>query len=155
MDAFTKALHVSAPSLDQPFGVALWPLFEQLWLQFRRFPPQMFRFVPGVTPMSTLPQSVAVLVTYYVVIFGGRELMKSQQPLRLNFLFKVHNLGLTVLSAGLLALFVEQLLGTVVRKGIFYSICDSDGGWTDRLVTLYYVSCAGIAPLEVLWERES
>ena len=137
MDVLSKA---SPPTLDQPFGVPLWPLFSTLWQQFRSFPPESFRFVRGATPMSTLGETVAALATYYVVVFGGRELMKARPALQLNGWFKMHNLGLTVLSAGLLALFVEQLLGTVVREGIFYSICDSRGGWTDELVILYYVS---------------
>lgn len=89
--------------------------------------------------MSTLKETVAVLASYYIIVFGGRELMKRRGAFSFNPLSIVHNLFLTVLSAGLLALFVEQLLATVVRKGIFFAICDADGGWTNRLVTLYYV----------------
>ncbi|KAE8388729.1 GNS1/SUR4 family-domain-containing protein [Aspergillus alliaceus] len=37
------------------------------------------------------------------------------------------------------SIFVAELLPTVSRKGIFYAICHSDGGWTSRLVVLYYV----------------
>lgn len=51
----------------------------------------------------------------------------------------IHNLYLTIISAGLLALFIEQLLPTLLRHGLFYTICDHRGGWTDRLVILYYV----------------
>ena len=138
MDAL-KTLPTSAPTLDHPFGFPLWPLFEKLWLQFRSFPPQDFRFVPGTTPMSTFAETATGLATYYAVVFGGRQLMKNREPMKLGLLFKAHNLSLTVLSAGLLALFFEQLLGTVVRQGIFYAICDARGGWTDPLVTLYYV----------------
>ena len=69
--------------------------------------------------------------------------MKGREKgFKLNALFMAHNLFLTVVSASLLALFTEQLLSTVVRKGIFYAICDADGGWTRRLVTLYYVGIA-------------
>ena len=142
MDAFAKA---TAPSLDQPFGVPLWPLFSALWRQFRAFPPEDFRFEPGRTPLSTLGGTGAALVTYYAVVFGGRELMKPRPAFQLNAWFKVHNLFLTLLSAGMLVLFVEQMLGTVVRHGVFYSICDARGGWTDKLVVVYYVSCAGRA----------
>jgi hypothetical protein len=130
----------SYPTLDRPFGVEVWPIFEQVWTQFRDFKPQDFRFISGVTPMSTLKETVTALVTYYVIIFGGRELMKSREPFKFNGLFKIHNLFLTVLSGSLLALFVEQLLPTVTRNGIFYAICDANGGWTDRLVVLYYLN---------------
>ena len=134
------AVKLSSPSLDQPFGIAAWPLFDQLWRQFRSFPADRFRFVPGHTPLSTLTSTVAVLTSYYLIVFGGRLVMKSREPLKLGFLFKLHNFALTAVSFSLLALFVEQMLGTVVRKGIFHAICDESGGWTNELVTLYYVS---------------
>jgi hypothetical protein len=130
---------IPLPTLDRPFGIEMWPLFEKIWLQFRNFLPQDFRFTPGVTPMSTLKETGAVLLAYYVIILGGRELMKQREPFKFNPVFKAHNLFLTLLSGGLLALFVEQLLPTVWRHGVFYAICSAEGGWTDRLVTLYYV----------------
>ena len=89
--------------------------------------------------MSTLKETVIVLLSYYIIVFGGRELMKNRPAFKFNPLFMFHNLYLTIISGGLLVLFVEQLLSTVVRKGIFFAICDHDGGWTNRLVTLYYV----------------
>ena len=131
---------VSWPTLDRPFGIEMWPVFEKIWGSVRDFPPQNFRFVPGSTPMSTLKETIAVLTAYYIIIFGGRELMKRREAFKFNPIFKAHNLFLTILSGGLLILFIEQLLPTVVRKGIFYSICDADGGWTHRLVTLYYLN---------------
>jgi hypothetical protein len=130
---------IGVPTLDKPFGIEVWPLFEEIWTKFRSFPPQDFRFVPGKTPMSTLKETAIVLTAYYTIILGGRELMRKREPLKLNGLFKVHNLGLTMLSFALFVLFVEQLLPTIARNGIFYAICSADGGWTHRLVTLYYV----------------
>ena len=136
----SDALKSIMPTLDRPFGVEIWPVFEKVWTQFRSFPPQSFRFVPGSTPMSTIQETVIALAAYYIIIFGGRELMKKREKgFSLNGLFMAHNFILTFISASLLALFFEQLLPTVVRKGLFYAICDADGGWTRRLVTLYYV----------------
>jgi hypothetical protein len=89
--------------------------------------------------MSTLKETVTVLTTYYVVVFGGREIMKRFPALKLNGLFMIHNLYLTVISGILLALFIEQLLPTLWRNGIFYAICNHEGGWTQQLVVLYYV----------------
>lgn len=80
-----------------------------------------------------------MLVTYYVAVLGGRELMRSRRPFQLNGLFMIHNLYLTIISGSLLALFVEQLAPTVWRKGVFFAICDHQGGWTNELVILYYV----------------
>lgn len=67
--------------------------------------------------------------------------MKNRPPFKLNGIFMVHNLYLTVASAIMLALFIEQLLPTVWRRGVFFAICDHRGGWTRELVVLYYVGC--------------
>jgi fatty acid elongase 3 len=136
-------LEIGLPTIDRPFGIALWPLFERLFTPLAGYKPQDFRFAPGETPMSTFQWTATALVTYYIVVFGGRELMRSREAKRLNGLFMVHNFYLTVISGGLLALFLEQLIPTVVRKGVFYGICDYGGGWTDKLVILYYVSAIG------------
>jgi fatty acid elongase 3 len=110
------------------------------------YSPEQFRFLPGKTPISTFPATAGLLLTYYITIFAGREFMKNRAPLNLNSLFMVHNLYLTIISGTLLALFIEQLLPTVWRNGIFYAICNHRGGSTDRLVVLYYVSPLAEAP---------
>ena len=134
-----KAVPFPLPTLDRPFAIELWPIFEKVWTSFRSFAPQDFRFVSGTTPMSTLKETAAVLISYYIIVFGGRELMKNRPAFKLNAIFMLHNLGLTLISGTLLALFIEQLLPTVWRNGIFFAICNEDGGWTKQLVTLYYV----------------
>lgn len=127
------------PTLDQPFGVELWPLFVKVYTAIMGYSPTDFKFVPGVTPMSTFPETAFTLVAYYVIVLGGRELMRNRQPFVVNGPFMLHNFCLTAISAVLLALFIEQLLPTVFRNGIFFAICDHKGGWTKELVTLYYV----------------
>ena len=131
---------VPVPTLDRPFGVELWPLFDKTWSSVMGYPPTEFRFVQGETPMSTFSATAFTIVSYYVVIFGGRELMRNRPAMKLNGLFMIHNFYLTAFSFILLVLFIEQLLPTVVRRGVFFAICDHDGGWTKPLVTLYYVS---------------
>ena len=132
-----KSVHL--PTLDRPFGIELWPYFSTAYSKLMGFPPTKFVFVPGVTPLSTLSACATMLITYYVTIFAGREFMRNREPFKLNGLFMLHNLYLTLISGVLLALFVEQLLSTIWRNGIFYAICDYRGGWTAPLVTLYYV----------------
>ena len=132
--------HVSAPSLDRPFGVHLWPLFDLGFKKVMGYPASEFNFAEGVTPLSTLKETTMMLVTYYVIIFGGREVMKKLPAFKLNTLFMIHNLVLTLVSGILLVLFIEQLLPTIVRHGVFYAICDHSGGWTQPLIILYYVS---------------
>lgn len=127
------------PTLDRPFGLQLWPLFERVFETVKGYKPQDFRFVSGETPLSTFPATATVLISYYIIVFGGRELMRNRKALQLNWLFKIHNLYLTVISGVLLSLFAEQLIPTVWRHGVFYAICAQKGGWTDKLVVLYYV----------------
>ena len=136
-----KSVPFPIPSLDRPFGVELWPIFDKLYSSVRGYSPQNFAFVPGETPMSTFKETATVLTAYYIIILGGREMMRKRPAYKLNALFMIHNLYLTIISGGLLALFIEQLMPTVWRNGVFYAICDHRGGWTRFLVILYYV-CA-------------
>ena len=73
--------------------------------------------------------------------------MRNRPAFKLTGPFIIHNFYLTVISAVLLTLFLEQLIPTVYNHGIFYAICDVKGGWTPPLVTLYYV-CARLATQE-------
>lgn len=130
---------VPLPTLDRPFIVELWPQFDKLYSRVMGHSANKFVFVPGVTPLSTFAATVTMLTTYYVTVFAGREFMKNREPVKLNGLFMVHNLALTIISGVLLSLFAEQLVPTVARNGVFYAICDYRGGWTAPLVTLYYV----------------
>ena len=134
-----KSVPFPLPTLDRPFGVEIWPIFEKFYSSVQGHSPLDFEFVPGETPMSTSKETAAALFSYYIIIFGGRELMRNRSSIQLNTVFIMHNLGLTIISGVLLALFVEQLVPTVWRNGIFFAICNSDGGWTKPLVTLYYV----------------
>ncbi|KAK5256625.1 Fatty acyl-CoA elongase/Polyunsaturated fatty acid specific elongation enzyme, partial [Exophiala xenobiotica] len=137
MDAL-KSLPI--PTLDRPFGIELWPIFAKGYQAVLGYSPDDFKFVQGQTPMSTFKETVIALASYYIIIFGGRELMKHRQPFVLNGPFMIHNLYLTLISGGLLALFIEQLLPELARNGIFHAICSYNGGWTDRLVMLYYMN---------------
>jgi hypothetical protein len=136
---FLKA--VPLPTVDRPFGIHLWPIFDKAFTAAMGYHPQDFDFKPRVTPMSTLTQSALMILTYYIIVFGGRELMRDRPAFKLSFIFKVHNFYLTTISAVLLALFLEQVIPTVYHRGIFYAICHTNGGWTPPLVILYYV-CA-------------
>ncbi|KAF2153562.1 GNS1/SUR4 membrane protein [Myriangium duriaei CBS 260.36] len=133
-------IKIGVPTLDHPFGIQLWPIFEAGFEAIKGYKPQDFRFVPGRTPMSTHTVTAISLISYYIIIFGGREIMRDRAPLQLNGLFKIHNLYLTLISGALLLLFLEQLIPTIVRGGVFHAICDYRGGWTNELVILYYLN---------------
>lgn len=130
-------------SIDTPFLVPLWPLFDTAVATATagRFVPSEFHFVPGETFFSTFPIVAATIATYYVVIFGGDWVFKKFkiQPFVLNGLFQIHNLFLTTVSLTLLTLMVEQLVPMIWHHGLFYAICNPTA-WTQELVTLYYLN---------------
>lgn len=128
------------PSFERPFGVKLWPLFDMAFTPVMGYHPQDFDFQPRVTPMSTLKEAGFTILAYYIVIFGGREIMRNRPAFKLNLPFMIHNFYLTSISAILLALFLEQLIPTLYNHGLFYTICDVKGGWTPNLVILYYLN---------------
>lgn len=136
-------IEIGLPTLDRPFGLAAWPIFEKAYESIMGYKPQDFRFVPGETYLSTFKACTTFLIAYYIIIFGGREVMRGREPMQLSFLFKVHNFYLTAISFVLLVLFAEQIIPTVARHGLFFAICDHAGGWTDKMVILYYVSEPG------------
>ncbi|KAL1974952.1 hypothetical protein VTN31DRAFT_5156 [Thermomyces dupontii] len=128
------------PSFDRPFGIQLWPHFSKVFELVAGYPAEEFRFVEGKTPMSTLRETLAALAAYYIIILGGREVMKNFEAMKLRTLFMLHNLILTIFSGVLLVLFLEQVIPTIYHHGLFYAICEYDGGWTQPLVVLYYLN---------------
>ncbi|KAK9474364.1 3-ketoacyl-CoA synthase/SUR4/fatty acid elongase [Dipodascopsis tothii] len=138
-DYLPAFLRVTVPSVDRPFGIYVWDVFAHVCRTVLHWDPDTFVFVQGRLPLSTLTPVVVTITLYYVVILGGRELMRPLTPKKLNLLFQLHNVGLTFFSGLLLVLFVEQLLPIIYRHGLFYAICH-DGAWTQPIVVLYYLN---------------
>jgi hypothetical protein len=132
------SLETSFPGSAGVIPLAPWKALDSVWMSVFGYPADQFRFVKGETPFSTGAEVVGMIVLYVTVIFGGREFMKNREPLKLNTLFKIHNLFLTLLSGALLVLFIEQLAPSIWKDGLYENICGADG-WTEPLVTLYYV----------------
>ncbi|KAK8061444.1 hypothetical protein PG994_007810 [Apiospora phragmitis] len=130
------SLHIAKSGV---IPLAPWKAFDQVWTSVMGYRADEFRFVEGKSAFSTWPEVVGTIVLYVTVVFGGREFMRNRQPLKLNGLFKIHNLFLTLLSGGLLVLFIEQLAPQLWRDGLYENICGADG-WTKPLVTLYYLN---------------
>jgi len=134
-----KAIDIQTPSIDRPFGLHLWPLYDTLWTRVTGYPARDFTFKYGETPVGTFREASGLIIAYYLIIFGGREIMKNFKPFKLQFFFQLHNLMLTIISGSLLVLFMENLIPTLWRKGLMHSICSIEGGWTP-LVSLYYLN---------------
>ncbi|KAG0045599.1 hypothetical protein BGZ83_009219 [Gryganskiella cystojenkinii] len=126
-------------SVDQPFGIKLDDYFGQAYELVTGNPISSFVFQEGVTPLSTKYEVAMWTVTYFIVIFGGRQIMKNQEAFKLKPLFIFHNFLLTIASGALLLLFIENLVPILSRHGLFYAICN-DGAWTQRLELLYYLN---------------
>lgn len=92
-------------------------------------PHYITHYVAGQTPISTHKAVATALVSYLAIIFGTQELMKTRQPLRLNGLFQLHNIVLTVGSGLLLVCMAEEVIPIIWRTGWFDSAC-STKSWT-------------------------
>lgn len=126
-------------SIDQPFGIKLDTYFAQAYELVTGKPIDSFVFQEGVTPLSTQAEVAMWTITYLIVIFGGRQIMKNQDAFKLKHLFILHNFLLTIASGALLVLFIENLAPILARHGLFYAICN-EGAWTQRLELLYYLN---------------
>jgi fatty acid elongase 3 len=123
---------------EKASGSLVWQLASAVSVRAFGYDPHSFRFTPGRTPMSTVPEVIAAVATYYAVIFGGRIFMADRKPFRPKAVFCAYNLALTTVSAILLVLTLSEAIPMVLRKGAFYSICN-DSAWTQELEFLYYV----------------
>ncbi|CCF58754.1 hypothetical protein KAFR_0F01570 [Kazachstania africana CBS 2517] len=130
------------PNVEKPFfNMSLWDNFDEFitFISLNKFVPKEFDFVPGQLPLSDLHTVLLVIASYYVIIFGGRELLRNTKPFKLNFLCQLHNLFLTIASLVLLVLMLEQILPIIYYKGLYSAICDIES-WTQPMMTLYYLN---------------
>lgn len=134
-------IEISYPSVERPFGIHLWPIFDYCFEQIIGYPASEFEFIYNETLLANGYHAMGVIVVYYIIILGGRFVMTKLNvtPLKLNFLFQLHNIFLTVASLILLLLTVEQIFPIVINDGIFGAIC-YESSFTKKLVTLYYLN---------------
>ncbi|CCD22231.1 fatty acid elongase ELO2 NDAI_0A00730 [Naumovozyma dairenensis CBS 421] len=133
-------LHEYLPSQEHVFfNCDLWTTFDKLVTSATRghFVPSEFEFIAGELPLSTLPSVLYTIAAYYIIVFGGRAILKNFPKFQLNGLFQLHNLFLSSSSLILLVLMVEQIVPIIAEHGLYYAICDI-GAWTQPMVTLYY-----------------
>lgn len=92
-------------------------------------PYHLSHYVAGKTPISTLPVVSAILASYLAVIFGTQEVMRERPPQKLNTLFRIHNAFLSLGSALLLALMLEEVASIWVKSGTYATMCN-EASWT-------------------------
>ncbi|RKP14578.1 ELO family [Piptocephalis cylindrospora] len=128
-------------SLEQPWGVNLDSFLTVPYKMLTGQEASDFKFVTGVTPLSTPHEVVISCVLYLAVIFGGQFLMRRyvDKPFRLPTLSRIHNFLLTIGSALLFGLMVQEIVPIIAKHGFFYSVCDASA-WTQRLEVLYYIN---------------
>ncbi|CAI5756551.1 unnamed protein product [Candida verbasci] len=137
----TPLFQLQYPSIERPFGLYLWPIFNYIFEQVIGYPANDFQFIYHKTFLANGYHAILIIISYYIVIFGGRFLINTFRlpALKLNFLFQLHNIILTLLSLSLLLLCIEQLVPIVYNHGIYYAICHKDA-FNQKLVTLYYLN---------------
>lgn len=132
---------LQVPSVQRPFGLHLWPVFNALVAKATqgKFVPEEFQWVQGETVLST-PKEVAIYIAaYYFIITFGQLIFKKLPALKLNFLFQLHNLILTIISGTLLVLLFEQILPVLIENGILFTVC-SPTVWHQKVVTIYFLN---------------
>lgn len=134
-------IEISTPSIERPFGLHLWPVFNKVFELVIGYPADEFEFIYHHTFLANGYHALLIIAVYYVVIFGGKFISDTFKvpAFKLNFLFQLHNVILTVLSLSLLLLCIEQLLPMLYHHGLFYAICHRDS-FSPKLVTLYYLN---------------
>lgn len=135
-------LHSYVPNIERPFfNISPWNHFDKTTtcITKGKFVPSEFEFVKSKLPLSDLHHVAIAIALYYIIIFGGRAILRPFKPFKLNGLFQIHNLILTSVSFLILILMVEQLVPMIAKNGLYYSICNI-GAWTQPMVTLYYMN---------------
>ncbi|KAK4685001.1 hypothetical protein P7C73_g5158, partial [Tremellales sp. Uapishka_1] len=88
-------------------------------------PTRLTTWISDASPLSTNKTVIAAIGTYLLIIFGGRELMRSRAPFKLTLLFQIHNVILSSGSLLLLLLMLEEIVPIYLKHGFFWSICNT------------------------------
>ncbi|KAG2111357.1 GNS1/SUR4 membrane protein [Suillus clintonianus] len=102
-------------------------------------PAHLKSYIPGVSPFSTWPVVSTLIAFYLVSILTTREFMKNRPSLKLQTLFRFHNVLLSTGSLVLLLLIAEEVVSVWMEVGTYDSMC-APSSWTDKLEFYYIVN---------------
>ena len=107
-----------------------------------RLPPHLYSYVKAQTPLSTDKSVLSALVAYLAVIFSIQAFQKNRPAQKLTILFQAHNVILSVGSALLLVLMLEEIVPIIWKHGLFYALC-SEHSWTPvcNVFLTYFILC--------------
>lgn len=120
--------------------------FENIFNQITGFSPKEFQFLlsngypnPQI-PFSTFWWPLSSTIGYFVMIVSVQHIMKDRKALNLRSIAAVHNILLSIFSALLLFLIVQNLI-PLWSQGLYASLCAPDGypNFT-KLQLLYYIN---------------
>ena len=94
-----------------------------------RLPSYLQQYEKGVTPLSSTPTVVGIVIAYLITIFGIQAALKGHKPYKFTFLFQLHNIVLSIGSGLLLVFMLEEVIPLLFNVGIFDSIC-ARSSWT-------------------------
>ncbi|KAF8549303.1 GNS1/SUR4 membrane protein [Imleria badia] len=102
-------------------------------------PPFLTSWIPGQTPMSTWPAVSTAILSYLVVVFGLKELMKDRPAFNLRTPSRIHNIFLSISSLLLFTFIMEEVVKLRYNVGPFNAVC-ARGSWTSRLEFYYMIN---------------
>ncbi|KAJ3126837.1 hypothetical protein HK101_005693, partial [Irineochytrium annulatum] len=89
-------------------------------------PPYHGSFHASALPFSTFGPVALAVVSYLSLLYGIQTYMKERKPVQLNGLFMVHNAILSLGSAALLIVTLEEVVPQLWEKGVLYAFCSPE-----------------------------
>jgi len=105
---------------QQQYEVWRWPTsIDDVWYFIRNFNGEhqpLIHDYPVIIPLITIP-------LYLAMVYFGQKIMKNRQPFKLNFLLKIWNLFLSVLSAFMFFGLFQPMSNLVIQRDLHQLVC--------------------------------